>query len=137
MAQRKTRETGASVDDFVDSISDEVKRRDCRALVDLFSSATGQEPKMWGEHIVGFGKRHYHYANGKPAELCKIGFAPRARSFALYIARFPGREALLDNLGKHKFCGGCLHIPKVDAVDLEVLETIVRKGYLHEGTGSC
>ena len=85
---------------------------------------------MWGAHIVGFGKRHYNYADGKPAELCKVGFAPRARSFALYIAKFPGREALLNKLGKHKFSGGCLHINKLENIDLEILRKIIKKGYL-------
>lgn len=131
MAKRKTQETDASVDDFVNSISDPVKREDCRTLVDLFASVTGQEPKMWGSHIVGFGKRHYKYADGKPAELCKVGFAPRSKSFAFYIAKYPGREILLDNLGKHKFCGGCLHITRLTNVDLKVLGKIIKNGYYH------
>ena len=132
MARRKTQETDASVDDFVESIADPIKREDCRVLVKLFSSATGQAPKMWGAHIVGFGKRHYKYADGKPAEICKVGFAPRSRSFAFYLAKFPGRKAFYESLGKHKFSGGCLHITRLSGVDLKVLKKIIKMAYQYD-----
>lgn len=134
MARRKTQETDASVDDFIESLPDQVKRQDCRALVELVKSATGQEPRMWGTHIVGFGKHYYEYADGRPAEICKVGFAPRSRSFAFYMANFPERATLLDKLGEHRFSGGCLHIAKLNVVDPDVLETIVRKAYLGDRT---
>ena len=88
---------------------------------------------MWGSHIVGFGIRHYNYANGEPAELCKVGFAPRARSFAFYLANYPGRLQHLEKLGKHKFSGGCLHVARLDSVDATMLETIVREAYKSKG----
>jgi 3-oxoacyl-[acyl-carrier protein] reductase len=47
-----------------------------------------------GTSIVGFGKRHYTYADGKPAELCKVGFARRARSFAVYLPKYPEHAQL-------------------------------------------
>ena len=129
MSKIKTQENAASVDDFVAAIDDPARREDCRALVALFASATRQKPTMWGDRIIGYGKRHYTYANGKPGVLCKVGFAPRAKTFALYIADFPGRDALLGKLGKHKFSGGCLHIPTLAGLDLKVLKAIVSQGY--------
>ncbi|TNC83162.1 MAG: hypothetical protein C9356_01585 [Oleiphilus sp.] len=129
MTSRKTQETEESVDEFVTSISDSNKREDCRALVDLFSTATKQVPKMWGAQIVGFGKRHYTYANGKPAEICKVGFAPRSRSFAFYLGDFPGRSELLADLGKHRFSGECLHIARLSHVNLRVLKKIIQSSY--------
>ena len=62
MPKTITKETDASVKDFVNSIPDLAKREDCRTLVDVFSSATNKEPQMWGAHIVGYGKHHYSLA---------------------------------------------------------------------------
>ena len=129
MAGRKTQETNASVDEFIEKLSDEIKRRDCKKLVEIFSAATGQDPKMWGDKIIGFGKRHYKYANGKPAELCKVGFSPRAKAFSCYLASFPDSDELYQKLGDHKFSGGCLHISKIDLINTKVLTSIVRNSY--------
>ena len=127
--RRKTHETTASVDDFIDSLADESRRRDCRSITKLMRAATGQPPRMWGPSIIGFGKRHYRYASGQPAEICKVGFAPRARSFALYLAPFPGREALFKQLGKIQRSGGCLHLKSLTDVNLQVLAKLVRGSY--------
>jgi len=130
MTTRKTHQTDASVDSFIGSIGDQLKQEDCRAFTDLMSHATGQEPKMWGKRIIGFGKRHYQYANGKPAELCKVGFAPRSKSFAFYIGQFPGKQALIDKLGKYQYHGGCLHLKKFADADAKVLAKIIQEAYL-------
>jgi hypothetical protein len=130
MAERKTQVTDASVDEFIDALDDESRRTDCRAITDLMHAATGQVPTMWGTSIIGFGKRHYHYANGKPSELCKVGFAPRKRSFAFYLPKFPEHAALVEKLGNHRYSGGCLHLVSLDGVDVEVLTRMIESAYL-------
>ena len=132
MAKRKTNQTDDSVDEFIDSISDESKRSDSRAIMELMSKATGQEPRMWGTSIIGFGKHHYQYANGKPAEICRVGFAPRARSFALYLPRYPEHAGLIEKLGKHRYSGGCLHVTRLADVDAEILARMVASAYRTE-----
>ena len=137
MAKRKTNETDDSVDAFIDSIKDESKRNDCRAIMKLMAAATGEKPRMWGTSIVGFGKHHYQYANGKPAEICKVGFAPRARSFAFYLPKYPGHASLIKKLGKHKYQGGCLHLTRLADVDVEVLARMVKNAYKKRDSGPC
>lgn len=137
MAKRKTVQTDDSVDDFIDSIEDESKRNDCRAITKLMAAATGAEPKMWGTSIVGFGKHHYTYANGKPADICKVGFAPRARSFAFYLPKYPEHATLIENLGKHKYSGGCLHVARLADVDTDVLSRMISAAYRKSDTGPC
>lgn len=126
MAERKTTQTDERVDKFIDGIKDESKQQDCRAIMKLMASATGVEPKMWGTSIVGFGKHHYQYANGKPAEICKVGFSPRARSFSFYLPTYPEHASLIKSLGKHKYSGGCLHVTRLSDVDVEVLARMVK-----------
>lgn len=129
MADMKTIETNSSVDGFIDTIEDDSKRQDCRALTTLMTAATGAEPKMWGTSIVGFGKRHYRYANGKPGEICKVGFAPRSKSLAIYLPEYPEHTSLIKNLGKHKYSGGCLHITRLADVQVGVLTRMIERAF--------
>lgn len=137
MAERKTNETDDSVEDFIAGIKDEAKRNDCRAITKLMAAATGVEPKMWGTSIVGFGKHHYQYANGKPAEICKVGFAPRAKSFAFYIPKYPEHASLIRKLGKHKYSGGCLHIARLADVEVEILKRMIKSAFRTRGRGTA
>jgi len=135
MARRKTNETDDSVDAFIDSIEEETKREDARRITKLMAAATRAEPKMWGTSIVGFGKHHYQYANGKPAEICKVGFAPRAKSFAFYLPKYPEHVGLIKKLGKHKYQGGCLHVARLADVDVEVLARMVKNAFKKRDSG--
>lgn len=130
MTDRKTRQTGASVRDFLDSVQNPARRQDAVTVTKLMRTASGQRPMMWGPSIVGFGKRRYTLASGKPAEICRIGFAPRARALVFYLGSFSDRRALLQKLGKHKLGpGGCLYVNKLADVDLNVLNEMFERAY--------
>ena len=55
MAGNKTKETQASVADYLMTIANEKRRSDSTAIIKLIAEATSLEPKMWGTSIVGFG----------------------------------------------------------------------------------
>jgi hypothetical protein len=130
MAERKTTQNNASVKDFLNSIKNDRRREDSLVLAKLMRSVSGKKPKMWGPSIVGFGKHEYEYANGKPGEICKIGFAPRVQALVLYLSNFDGRAKLLKKLGKHRMSGGgCLYINKLDDIDLDILTSIIEKAH--------
>jgi hypothetical protein len=93
------------------------------------AAATKAKPGMWGTSIIGCGKHHYQYADGKPAEICKVGFAPRARSFSVYLPKYPEHASLIKKLGKHKYSGGCLHIGKLADVDTEILSRMFQAAF--------
>ncbi len=135
MTRRKTNQTEASVQEFVDSIEDRLKRDDCQAIMALMERATGVEPRMWGTGIIGFGKHHYQYANGKPAEICKVGFAPRSRSFAFYLPKYEGHGTLVEQLGKHTYSGGCLHLKRLTDIDTRVLAQMIERAYQTKEAG--
>jgi hypothetical protein len=67
MAENKTKATGLSVPAFIAAIADPARRADAEALVRLMQKATGEEPRMWGTAIVGFGNYHYKYDSGARA----------------------------------------------------------------------
>jgi hypothetical protein len=133
MTKIKTTQNDNSVDAFIKAIKDEARQADARALVKLMVAATGVKPKMWGTSIVGCGERHYAYANGKPGVMCKVGFAPRAKSFALYLAKGSDHAALIKQLGKHKYSGGCLHITRLADVQVDVLLRMIKSAFVKPG----
>ncbi len=130
MTKRKTRKNSDSVQEFLSSVKNDTRRKDGFAVAELLKSVTGTEPAMWGASIVGFGTHHYTYVNGGPAEICKIGFSPRAQSLVFYLGPFAEKEVLLGKLGKHKVgSGGCIYVNKLADIDLQVLQSIFAKAY--------
>jgi len=57
----KTTKNDNPVEFFLDSIEDESQRNDCYTIIELMKNITNQEPKMWGDSIIGFGEYHYKY----------------------------------------------------------------------------
>src|SRR5262245_61601351 len=128
MAELKTKRTGASVSEFIGRIADEMRRKDCRTVVELMKKATGVPPKMWGPSIVGFGDYHYKYESGREADWFVAGFASRKQDLTLYLyGGIQGRDALLKKLGKHKTGKGCLYLKRLADVDLAVLRRLIEE----------
>ena len=128
MAASKTKPTKVSVEDFIDALTEESKRADAWALVDLMRHATGDEPAMWGPSIVGFGSYHYRYESGREGDSPIVGFSPRKAAIVLYIV--PGLnefEPLLGKLGKHTTGKSCLYIKRLADVEQDVLNMLVVK----------
>jgi hypothetical protein len=116
----------ASVEDFINAVEDDSRRRDCFAVLEMMRQATGSEPKMWGSSIVGFGDYHYHYASGREGDWFLVGFSPRKQNLTLYLAYdLERRKALIDRLGKVKNGKGCLYLKSLADVDLAVLKELI------------
>lgn len=132
MSDLKTKPTDESVTAFLDSVEDEKKREDSYAVMELMREVTGEEPKMWGDSIVGFGSYHYRYASGREGDWFLAGFAPRKGNLSLYImSGFDEYDELLGQLGKHKTGKSCLYINHMDDVDEDVLRRLVRASVAH------
>jgi hypothetical protein len=132
LAVIKTKETTSSVEDFINTVPDEQKRKDSFTLVKLMQKATKEKPKLWGTAIIGFGnKRFQSPTSGREVDWFKVGFSPRKASLSLYLPPFLDvkvRSALLKKLGKHKTDGGCIYINKLQDVDAKVLEELITAG---------
>ena len=61
MTELKTKPNDGSVEDFLNKVTDEKRRNDCYTILEFMKQVTGQEPKMWGDSIFGFGSYHYKY----------------------------------------------------------------------------
>lgn len=125
-AELKTKQTDASVDDFLNAIPDEQTRKDCFEIARIMKQATKSEPKMWGASIVGFGSYHYKGASGREGDWMLTGFSPRKQNLTLYImAGFDRYDQLLKKLGKFSTGKSCLYIKKLADVDKKVLKELV------------
>jgi Domain of unknown function (DU1801) len=132
MSELKTKKTEQSVDAFLDGLADEGRRVECRTVLELMRKVTGDEPKMWGTSIVGFGSYHYRYASGREGDWFLTGFSPRKQNLTLYVmAGFPRFDDLMQRLGKYKTGKSCLYLRKLEDVDLEVLEELLRASAEH------
>ena len=128
MAAPKTRPTAVSVESHLAALANEEQRDDARRLVAVMRSVTGQDPRMWGPSIVGFGSYHYKYASGHEGDSALAAFAARGRELVVYIADgFEGRDELMARLGKHKSGKVCVYIRRLADVDLKVLETLIAR----------
>ena len=117
--------TDATPESFINAIEDDSRRADTWALVELLRSVSGEEPRMWGTSIVGFGSRRYRHDSGREGDMPLISFSPRKNALVLYgMADFVGSDALLSNLGKHTTGKGCIYIKKLADVDKEVLRQL-------------
>ena len=135
MAEIKTKVNNGDVNDFINSVDNERKKKDGFTLLEIFKRITGEKPKLWGNttsSFIGFGQ--YHYKSDKSSqegEWPLTGFAPRKSALTIYLM-MSGIEAnkdLFGKLGKHKTSMGCLYINKLDDVDMAVLEEVIAKSY--------
>lgn len=127
LVEIKTKPTAASVEDFLNNIADEQKRRDSFVLLDMMKKATGEKPVLWSSSIIGFGiKRYKSPATGREVDWLKMGFSPRKANLSLYLTTgIKEHAAALKKLGKHKTGVGCLYINKLSDIDVRVLKQMI------------
>ena len=127
LAEIKTKPTSASVEDFINNVKDEQKRKDSFVLLEMMKKASGEEPVLWSNSIIGFGiKRYKSPTTGREVDWLRIGFSPRKASLSLYISVGIKEHAdALKKLGKHKTGVGCLYINKLEDIDLKVLNGMI------------
>lgn len=128
MAELKTKQTGASVAEFLGGIEDKQQRSDARKLSAMMRAATGSRAKMWGTSIVGFGRYHYKYASGREGDWPIVGYSPRKQNLSIYImAGFSNYDKLMAKLGKFKTGKSCLYVKRLEDVDEGVLRKLIDK----------
>ncbi|MEO6391995.1 MAG: DUF1801 domain-containing protein [Pyrinomonadaceae bacterium] len=127
-AEIKTRPTDVKAEDFLNTIDDAQKREDSFTVMQIMSKLSGDEPRMWGPAIVGFGSSMLKYANGHELEWPKLAFSPRQAGLTLYFADdFAGEyHELLGKLGKHTTSKCCLYIKRLSDVDRKVLTQLIK-----------
>lgn len=130
MAELKTKQTNASVKDFVNSFADtEQKRKDSFELIKIMEEVTGHKPKMWGPSIIGFGMYHYKSdRSSQKGDWPLVGFSPRKAAISLYVYTGSKEHAhLLKDLGKFKMGKACIYVKRLSDINREALVTLMRE----------
>lgn len=130
MAEPKTRPNKVTVESFLEKLTDD-QQYDSNALIDIMSDVTGEEPVMWGAHIVGFGTVTQTYASGREMDWLRIGFSPRKGKLSLYLTS--EAETYIPQLeqlgGKYSIGKGCIYIRRLADVDQHRLRELIEKAY--------
>ena len=128
MTQLKTRPTTRSVKQFVDSVTNERRREDCRAVMKLMTELTGKRPKLWGSSLIGYGSYTYVNTTKKPAQWPLVAVSPRKQDLTVYIMPgFSDYGPLLEKLGKHRTGKSCLYIKRLEDIHLPTLKQLIKR----------
>jgi Domain of unknown function (DU1801) len=121
--------TGADVQGFLATISDEQRRTDALTLCALMADVTGESAVMWGTSIIGFGRYRYRYASGHRGDSALASFSPRKAHLAVYlVGDFETKHAsTLARLGPHGAGKGCLYLKRLSDVDMDALRELIER----------
>lgn len=121
-------QTENSVEEFIENVDNQVRKADSRTILQVISEITGDEPRMWGKSIVGFGKYTYQRKNGDEFEWFNVGFSPGKAHLTVYVMfDLTQSGKLLKDLGPHKTGKGCLYIKKLEDTNMDVLKKVIAK----------
>jgi hypothetical protein len=127
LAEIKTKQTAASVEEFINAVPNEQKREDSFVILEMMKKATGEVPKMWGTSIIGFGKKIYKSpATGREVEWFLVGFSPRKANLTVYlVSGLQQHVGSLKKFGKHSTGGGCIYFNKLADIDIKILKDMI------------
>ena len=126
-AKNKTVATTISVKDAIADLPKD-QQEVAEQLVKIFEKASKKKCVMWGK-IFGFGEYHYVYESGREGDFLAVGFAMRKTGPVLYgILPADPSDPALEQLGKCKVSGSCIHIKQMDTVNMKVLEKLIKDG---------
>jgi len=130
MAEPKTRPTDADVTAFLDAVPDERRRAEGHTVRSLMERITGEPAVMWGPTMVGFGSIPYTNTSGTN-DWFVVGFSPRKAALTIYGIQsgYAPPEPLLEKLGPHTTGVSCVYVKRLENLDLNVLEQLVRKAW--------
>ena len=80
--------------------------------------------------MLGYGPFHFKYASGREGDWFRIGVASNARAISLYACATDERGYLAERyakkLGKASVGKSCVRFQKLDDLDLEALQALLR-----------
>ena len=121
-------QTNKIVVEFIENVKNATRKADAKVLLDVMKDITGEEPKIWGTSIIGYGKYKYQRKNGDEFEWFNVGFSPGSKHMSVYFMFDLEKEGkTLEKLGPHSNGKGCLYIKKLEDIDMNVLKEMISK----------
>lgn len=82
---------------------------------------------------IGYGSRDHKYADGTTSEFYQIGLSANKSGISVYILGIEDKTYLAETygktLGKATVTGYCIRFKKLNDINLDVLEAVIRFGF--------
>lgn len=129
--ESKTKPTAIDPEAFIEAVENPVRREDAKKIDTMMRRVSGEQPRMWGPTMIGYGEYHYRYDSGHEGDAMRMGFSPRKAELVLYVLAYgddgqQDEDALLARLGKYRRGKCCLYIRRLDQVNMDALEGLAR-----------
>lgn len=124
-AELKTKLNNEDPIAFLNTVENEKRRKDAFTILEVMKEITGEDPKMWGASIIGFGKHHFVYESGRELDWFVTGFSPRKTALTIYFMGVQEYPEFSEKLGKFKTGKGCLYIKKLEDIEMDVLKEMI------------
>jgi hypothetical protein len=116
---------------FIESLP-EPRRTQVRELHEVIRRTVPDLEPYVMSGMLGYGTYRYRYPSGREGEWCRIGLASNKVTISLHVLaadeRGPLVDAYKDRLPKADIGKGCVRFKRLNDVDLDVLEELIRKG---------
>lgn len=115
---------------FISNFDQTRRQLDAQLLQQLMNRASGEEAKMWGDQVIGFGQYKCVHKTGRQWDWPIISFVLEPGRIAIYVMiGLDNYERQLKQLGKHKVVSNCIYIHKLNDIDMTVLEKLMAQVY--------
>jgi len=128
MSGLKTTETNLDVNEIINSLPENNIKKDSIVILDLLRKLTKKQPKVWGDNfIIGFGNYSYFRKNNKTRfKYINTTFSTNKNKIIQYLTSpSTKKKEFFKKMGTCKWGKGCLHISKLDDIDLKMLKELV------------
>jgi hypothetical protein len=135
MPELKTQRNEGDVDAFINSVEDDVRRRDAAEVKEIMTRLSGPA----ADHVGRLDRRVrlllLSVGRAKP-RVVQGGFSPRKQYLTLHLGHARRNRDLLDLLGPHGKGKACLYVKDLRKVDRGVVEELVIRS-LHQFDASA
>jgi hypothetical protein len=98
-----------------------------------FLDGRNEEGKIVSNPNIGYGLQTIKYAGGKTREFYQIGLSANTTGISVYIIGIEDKKYLADTygqkLGKASVTGYCIKFKTLKAINMAVLEEVIRFGF--------
>ena len=118
-------------EEYIEAL-EEPRRSQVRRLDELIRRVAPDLERHIQSGMLAYGSYHYRYATGREGDWFPIGVASRKGYISLYVTASDGDEYLAesyrDRLPKADIGRSCVRIKRLEDVDEQALEELIRAG---------
>ncbi len=114
--------------ELLNSIGHVRRQHDGLTVLNMMAKISGQDAKVWGDDVIGFGQYHYAYKTGRTGIWPIISFTPSLQNLSIYV--MPGMtryESMVEDIGRVKHTVNAVILHKLTDISLPALKALLKK----------